>query len=466
MKTSRTALAALGVVAATTMVLTGCSSGGKSGSGAGSGSTITVWSAENQPDRIAIQKADIAGFTKATGIQVKLVGIDDTQLGQLVQSNALSGKLPDVMGALSLSDVRTLEDQKLLDTAAAGAVVDKLGKSTFDPSALSLDSDKGQQLAVPDSSWIQMLLYRKDLFTKAGLPVPNTYANIEKAAQTLTKGGQFGITLSTDPKDVFTEQTFESLALGNGCQLVDSSGKITIDSPQCQATWNLYGALAQKYSPSGAQTVDTTRAAYYAGQAAMVDWSSYILGSLAGLDTANLPSCPQCKGDSTWLAKNTGIVSSIAGPNGQPATFGEISGWTMLKGKNTSASEKFVQYMMSTGYTKWLSMSPEGKVPVRAGTPSNPTEYADAWKTLKTGVTSKATLSSVFDAQTIQAIQNAPKTLQRWAIPQGQGNLLGSINTSLVIPKIVGGLGAGSLTAQAAGQQAAQQVTDAQSKLK
>lgn len=464
MKTSRTALAALAVVAATTAALTGCSSGGSSGSG--SGSTITVWSAENQPDRIAIQKADIAGFTKATGIKVNLVGIDDTQLGQLVQSNALSGKLPDVMGALSLSDVRTLEDQKLLDTTAAKDVVDKLGRGTFDPSALSLDSDKGAQLAVPDSSWIQMLLYRKDLFQKAGLPIPNTYANIEKAAQTLTKGSQFGITLSTDPKDVFTEQTFESLALGNGCELVSSAGKVTVDSPPCQTTWKLYGDLAQKYSPSGAQTVDTTRAAYYAGQTAMVDWSSYILGSLAGLDTANLPSCAQCKGDPTWLAKNTGIVSSITGPDGKPATFGEISAWTMLQGKNTAASEKFVQYMMSTGYTKWLSMSPEGKVPVRNGTATNPTEYTDAWKTLKTGVTSKATLSSVFDAQTIAAIQNAPKTLQRWAIPQGQGNLLGSINTSLVIPKIVGDLGASSLTPQSAGQQAAQQVTDAQSKLK
>ena len=416
---------------------------GRSASSSGSSSSITVWSAENQADRIAIQRQIIAGFTKETGIQVKLVGIDDTQLGQLVQSNALSGKLPDVMGALSLSDVRDLQDQKLLDTDAAAAVINTLDKKTFDQSALQLESDNGQQLAVPESSWVQMLLYRKDLFAKAGLPVPNTYANIEKAAQTLTSGRQFGITLSTDPKDVFTEQTFESLALGNNCQLVDSSKKVTLDSPECQATWDLYANLAQKYSPSGTQTVDTTRAAYFAGQAAMVDWSSYILGSLAGLDTGNLPSCAQCKGDPKWLAKNTGIVTSIAGPNGTPATFGEVNGWTFMKNKNTAASEKFVQYMLSTGYLKWLSMSPQGKVPVRTGTTSNPTEYTDGWKTLQSGVTSKAKLSSIFDAQTIQSIETAPKTLQRWAIPQGQGSLLGSINTSLVIPKIIGSSGFG-----------------------
>jgi len=455
-------LASLVVFATAAVALTGCSSSSSNTSG----TTITVWSAENQSDRIAVQQKIIAGFTKETGIHVKLVGIDDTQLGQLVQSNALSGKLPDVMGAMGLSDVRELQQQKLLDTDAAAAVVKNLGAKTFDASALKLDSDGSKQLAVPDSAWIQMLLYRKDLFQKAGLAAPNTYANIEAAAKALSQGSVKGITLSTDPSDVFTEQTFESLALGNGCQLVSKSGKVTVDSAACQKTWSLYGNLAQKYSPSGTQTVDTTRAAYYAGQAAMVDWSSYILGSLAGLDKANLPSCAQCQGDPTWLAKNTGIVSSIAGPDGSPATFGEVTGWSILQGKNQAASEKFVEYMLSKGYLQWLGMSPEGKVPVRSGTAANPTEYTDGWKTLKTGVTSKATLSSVFDAATIEAIENAPKTIQRWAIPEGQGDLLGSINTSLVIPKIAGSLAAGSTNASGAATQAQQQVSQAQAKLK
>lgn len=462
MMRSRSLIATVAVAAAAGAALVGCSANGSS-----SGKTITVWSAENQPNRIAIQQADIAKFTKQSGIKVKLVGIDDTQLGQLVQSNALSGKLPDVMGAMSLADVRDLQDQKLLDSNAASAVVKDLGAGTFDKTALQLDQDKGAQLAVPDSSWLQMLLYRKDLFQQAGLAAPDTYAAIEQAAKTLTKSGQYGITLSTDPKDVFTEQTFESLALGNDCQLVSKSGNVTVGSSQCQKAWDLYAALAQKYSPSGTQTVDTTRAAYYAGQAAMVDWSSYILGSLAGLDNANLPSCAQCRGDSKWLAKNTGIVTAISGPDGKKATFGEVTGWTITKGsKNTSAAEQFVEYMLSKGYMQWLSMSPEGKVPVRAGTASNPTEYTDGWKQLKTGVTSKATLSSVFDADTMQAIESAPQTLQRWAIPEGQGNLLGSINTSLVIPKIAGAVGAGSLDATQAAQQAQQQVSKAKDQLK
>lgn len=466
---ARTTLTAVAVFTAASALLAGCTAGGKTSADSGgttAGGSITVWSAENQADRIAIQQSIIAGFTKATGIQVKLVGIDDSQFSQLVESNALSGKLPDVMGALSLADVRTLEDQKLLDTTAAAAVVKNLGASTFQGDALKLEQDGTAQLAVPDSAWIQMLLYRKDLFKAAGLPVPNTYANIEKAAKTLTAGGRYGITLATDPKDVFTEQTFESLALGNGCNLVDNSGNVAINSSACQATWNLYADLARKYSPSGTQTVDTTRAAYYAGQAAMVDWSSYILPSLGGGDNANLPSCAQCKSDPTWLAKNTGIVTSIAGPDGQPATYGEVNAWTVTKGKNEAAAEKFIEYMMSDGYLQWLSMSPAGKVPVRKGTAAEPTKYIDGWKSLPNGKDKKSPLSSVLDPATLQAIENAPNTLGHWAIPQGQGALLGSIDTSLIIPKIAGDLAAGSLTAKQAADQAQQQVSQAKSQLK
>ena len=480
MKASRTTLTAVAVLTAASAVLAGCSSGGgktaaPSGTAAPSdtaapsssaGGSITVWSAENQADRIAIQQSIIDGFTKATGIQVKLVGIDDSQFSQLVESNALSGKLPDVMGALSLADVRTLEDQKLLDTAAAAQVVKDLGPTTFAADALKLEMDGSNQLAVPDSAWIQMLLYRKDLFQAAGLPVPNTYANIEQAAKALTTNGQYGITLATDPKDVFTEQTFEALALGNGCDLVDASGNVAINSSACQATWNLYANLAQKYSPSGTQTVDTTRAAYYAGQAAMVDWSSYILPSLGGGDNANLPSCPQCKTDPTWLAKNTGIVTAIAGPDGKPATYGEVNAWTVTKGKNQAASEKFIEYMMSDGYLQWLSMSPAGKVPVRTGTADQPTAYTDGWKTLQNGKDKKSPLSDVLDAATLQAIENAPNTLGHWAIPEGQGSLLGAIDASLTIPKVAGDLAAGSLSATAAADQAQQQVSKVKSQLK
>jgi multiple sugar transport system substrate-binding protein len=462
---SRTALAAVTIVAATTALLAGCST--SSNSTDTKGQTITVWSLENQPDRVNTTKAIAAKFTKATGIKVNLVAIDEAQFPQLIASSALSGKLPDVMGAISLSSVRQLNDQKLVNTDAAAAIVKNLDEKTFDSSALKLDQDNGTQLAVPDSAYAQILVYRKDLFEKAGLKAPTTYDDIEKAAQTLTSKGSYGITLATDPADVFTSQTFESLALANDCQLVDKSGKITLDSSNCDKTWNLYGNLAQKYSPKGTQTVDTTRASYFAGQAAMVDWSTYILDELGGLRNDALPTCPQCQSDPTFLAKNSGIVTSITGPDGgSGGTYGEISSWVVSKKAKAAASEKFVEYMLSTGYLDWLGMAPEGKVPVRTGDASDPQKFTDGWKSLKAGVDTKKPLSEIYDAATMTALENVPKNIDRWAIPQGQGALLGPVNTQLVVPKVIGELGSGSIDPSEAAKQATDQVTQLQAKSK
>ncbi len=86
----------------------------------------------------------------------------------------------------------------------------------------------------------------------------------------------------------------------------------------------------QNYTVSGAQDVDTTRASYFAGQAAMIIWSTFILDEMAGLRNDALPNCPECKKDPGFLAKNSGVVTSIQGPSGSaPATFGEITSWAI-----------------------------------------------------------------------------------------------------------------------------------------
>jgi multiple sugar transport system substrate-binding protein len=457
--------AVLAATIAITATLSGCTAGTGTTSTSTKGQTITVWSLENQPDRVTTTQKIIDGFTKKTGIKVKLVAVDDSQVVQLTESAALSGKLPDVMGAVSLAEVRQFDSLKLLNTDAAGAILKNLGSGTFVKSALALDQSGSTQIAIPDSAWAQILVYRKDLFAKAGLKPPTSYANIEAAAKALTTGSQYGITLATDPADVFTEQTFESLALGNNCQLVDSKGAPQLTSSACEPTWKLYGDLAQKYSPAGTQTVDTTRATYFAGQAAMVDWSTYILDELAGLRNDALPSCPQCQGNPQWLAKNSGIVTSIAGPDGKSSALGQASSWLVTKNAKAAASEKFIEYMMSTGYLPWLGMAPEGKFPLRAGDAASATKYTDGWKTLEAGVDTRATLASIYDADTMKSIEAVPDNINTWAIPQGQGALLGAVETQLTIPQVLGDFASGSLSASQAAKTANDAVAQVKSKL-
>jgi multiple sugar transport system substrate-binding protein len=75
--------------------------------GARDGRTITVWSLENLTERMSATQKVVDRFTQKTGIQVRLVGIDENQLGQLIMSSAAAGRLPDVIGAVPLSSVRT-----------------------------------------------------------------------------------------------------------------------------------------------------------------------------------------------------------------------------------------------------------------------------------------------------------------------------------------------------------------------
>lgn len=430
------------------------------------GRTITVWSLENLTERITATQRAVDRFTEQTGIQVKLVGVDENQLGQLIMSSAAAGRLPDVIGAVPLAAVRQMAANDLLDTEVPRQVVQDLDPTTFNPRALELTRDGGQQLAVPSDAWAQLLVYRKDLFAKAGLPEPATYQDIERAARTLHATGIHGISLATDPGDVFTQQTFEYLALANGCQLVDSSGRVQLDSPACRRTFSLYGDLATRYSAVGTQTVESTRATYFSGGSAMIIWSSMLLDELAGLRNDVLPSCPECRDDPTWLARNSGVVTAIRGPDGQaPAQFGEMASWVITRTANTEASRAFVHFMLDEGYQDWFGMAPEGKFPVRSGTPEDPTRFQRVWESLQAGVDTRRPLAEIYPAEVIDQLRSGLDRMQRWGITQGQGALVGATTGELPVPRAIGALASGQLDAAEAAEQAHEDVTAIQQSL-
>ena len=414
----------MAISAATALVLSGCTSSGDAAEQEG----ITFWVQEDLPDRVAATEAIVANFENESGIKVDVVPVAEDQFAQLITASAAAGDLPDVISGLALPQVRTLSASELIDTDAVAAAVDALDPSTFSKKALDLTADGDTQLAVPSESWLQMLLYRTDLFEAAGLDAPDSYDNILKAAEALNSPEIAGFVGATAPGDAFTEQTFEQLALGNDCQLVDSDAEIKLDSKQCIEAFDFYSDLISNYSVPGAQDVDTTRATYFAGKAAMFIWSSFILDEMAGLREDARPNCPECAANPAFLAENTGIVTSIAGPDSAgPAQFGEITSWTITDGANAEDAQAFITYMMTDGYEDWIAIAPEGKVPVRFGTTDEPTRYSDAWATLPAGVDTKAPLSDFYAAEVLDAVAAGPADIARWGIPQGQGDLLGAL---------------------------------------
>ena len=82
-------------------------------------------------------------------------------------------------------DARTYAHRGILDTDAAKQVVGELGEQTFSARALGLLTSGGSLAAVPSDGWGQLLIYRKDLFDRAGLPAPDTLERLRAAARRL-----------------------------------------------------------------------------------------------------------------------------------------------------------------------------------------------------------------------------------------------------------------------------------------
>ena len=129
----------------------------------------TVWIVEDLPDRVAATQEIVDAFSEESGVTVELTAVAEDQFNQILTSNAAAGDLPDVIGALPLGALRTLSANELLNTDAVGDVVDNLDAGTFSESALALSADGDDQLGVPSESWVQLLVYRQDLFDEAGL---------------------------------------------------------------------------------------------------------------------------------------------------------------------------------------------------------------------------------------------------------------------------------------------------------
>jgi multiple sugar transport system substrate-binding protein len=161
----------------------------------------------------------------------------------------------------------------------------------------------------------------------------------------------------------------------------------------------------------------------------MIFWSPFLLDAMAGLRDDALPTCPQCRKDRAFLAKNSGLVGALTtgDPNVPPAQFGELASWGIVTGGNVEAAGRFVEYMLSDGYLSWLSLSPQGKYPVRTGDATDPERYARAWAGLNSGVERKAPLRRFYGQDSIDRLGDGVRSFQRWGFQQDEAPLMGAL---------------------------------------
>ena len=397
---------------------------------------VTLWTTEEQPERLEVQNRIAADFEAETGISVEVVPVTESELGQRTTAAFAAGDLPDVIYH-PLSRTTGWAEEGILDIFAASDIVESLGVETYAQGVLEMVTFGGDYAAVPHSGWTQLLLYRADLFEEAGLEPPTDYAAIRAAIEELHAPEEmYGFVAATDPSEDYMMQVFEHIALANGVELVDADGNVQIDTPAFIEVLEFYRDLVEA-SPPGNLYWQQSRELYFDGRAAMIVWSPFILDELGGLrDEA--PVTYDADREQGALAEATGVVSRIAGPsNPDGAGWADVRSYGITVDADTEAAMQFVEYSMSEGYIDTLSIAPEGAFPLRAGPEPGSDEYVEAWSELDVGVDRRAPLREIFGEEVISDIVAGLQRADRWGFSEGQGALVSALYGTRVMSEAV-----------------------------
>ena len=258
--------------------LAACSSGASSG---GSSSSAPTTLTETDYYTGAPQTGQIAGVLNACGAQagVKIVReqVPRTQLVPKLLQDAAARSLPDLV-LVDNPDLQQLASTGGLDSLSANG----LSTTGLYPSIVAAGSYQGQTYGIAPGVNDLALYYNKDLFTKAGLTPPTTWAELSADAKALTSGPRKGIAFSAAATEEGSFQ-FEPFFWSAGANLSN------LDSAQAVQALTLWKTLvsdgyASKSVVNWSQS--DVEAQFQAGNAAMMvngPWQLPLLNAATGL---------------------------------------------------------------------------------------------------------------------------------------------------------------------------------------
>ncbi|MFE9447497.1 ABC transporter substrate-binding protein [Streptomyces sp. NPDC006739] len=363
----RSRRAALAVALGSVLVLaaTACGDNGSGGAGdkgnEGSGKgTITFWD-NNGGVRTDIWKQIIADFEKQNpDIKVEYVGIPAASAQSKYDTAIQGGGLPDVggVGTAMLAEVAVQGALEPLDgRLRKSALNGKLSQSLLTSSRAAGGGDELYQL--PTSANNGTLWYRTDLFQKAGLDAPTTWAKFYEAADRLTDRGKnrFGFTIRGGKGSI--APALDAAYSQSGITSFWNGDRTTVNDPRNVAALAKYVALYKKDTPSADVNNDFTKM--------VAQWDSGTIGMLSH-NLGSYQDHVKALGDR---------FKGIPNPTLQDGTRVQISnpvdGLSLFKaGKNKAAAWKFIEFAVSHEENSKFNRS-AGQVP------ANVEAAKDAW---------------------------------------------------------------------------------------
>ena len=372
--------------------------------------TLTI-ATVNNGDMIRMQGLTGDFTQKNPDIQVKWVTLEENVLRQKVTTDiATKGGQFDVL-TIGTYEVPIWAKKNWLvplDNLGADYDVDDLLPKIRD--ALSVD---GKLYAAPFYGESSFVMYRTDLFQKAGLTMPEapTWDFIVDAAKKLTDKSNevYGICLRG--KAGWGENMAFLTAMSNsfGARWFDEKWEPQFNSPEWKKTLETYVNVMKEAGPPGASSngFNENLALFNAGKCGM-----WIDATVAASFVSDPKQSKVADKVGFALAPNTGL-----GKNGN-----WLWAWSLAipaGSQKTEAAEKFIAWATSKGYTE-LVASKEGWANVPPGTRTSLYQNADY---LKAAPFAKLTIDSINSADPNHpTVKPVPYVgVQYAAIPEFQG---------------------------------------------
>ena len=304
----RTVTGAIVLAATLAIAATGCSSSKSSNSNAkandsvlstdGAGKTITVWlqsdAQKGWPDVVnqATQR-----FEQATGAKVNV---------QWQQWSNYTTKLDSTFaGSSGIPDVVELGNTQTASYIAAGAFTDlTAAKGQFENSASWLQgltesgtSPSGKLMAVPYYAGSRVVIYRKDLWTKAGVTTPPStldelFADLDKVKAANASDPRFSA-FYMPGKYWYAAMSFVYGAGGKIAEQSNGQWAGTLGSAQAQQGLTQWKKLATEYSVGGATKDESDQDAIMAlGHTAAILGNGWEVGAVTDKKSGNPALAP------------------------------------------------------------------------------------------------------------------------------------------------------------------------------
>jgi sorbitol/mannitol transport system substrate-binding protein len=373
-------------------------------------STLTI-ATVNNGDMIRMQGLTGDFTAKNPDITVKWVTLEENVLRQRVTTDiATKGGQFDVL-TIGTYEVPIWAKQNWL------LPLDKLG-ADYDPKDLlpkiaDAVSLNGKLYAAPFYGESSMMMYRTDLFQKAGLTMPEspTWDFVIDAAKKLTdkSSGVYGICLRGKAGWGENMAFLTAMANSYGARWFDEKWQPQFNGPEWKATLTSYVSLMKEAGPPGASSngFNENLALFNSGKCAM-----WIDATVAASFVTNPKDSKVADKVGFALAPNTGL--------GKNANW--LWAWNLAipaGSKKVDAAQKFIAWVTSRAYTE-LVASKEGWANVPPGTRSSLYQNPNYQKAAPFA---KLTLASINSADpNSPTVKPVPYVgVQYAAIPEFQG---------------------------------------------